>query len=398
VDFGAVIPWKLALLDRAFDRLPHAPSALRDDLERFGDEQARWLDDYALFMAIKAEQGGGSWAAWPEALRMRDPAAMRAARRRLSGAIDRHVFRQFLFFRQWARVRRIVAAAGLRIIGDIPVYVAPDSADVWAHPELFLLDGQRHPSVVAGVPPDFFSETGQLWGNPIYAWERHAATRFAWWIDRLDSLRTLVDLIRIDHFRAFADYWEIPAGSATAQVGRWVDGPGKAFFDHVEAALGEVPIIAEDLGELHDCVPALREAVGLPGMAVLQFGLDGDPDNPFHPDAIAAHTVVYTGTHDNDTTVGWYSSLSRAERRHVDGEIGSTPATVHWDMIETAWRTPAVLAVAPLQDVLGLGTEARMNVPGTTGGNWTWRLPNGALAGATADRLAALNRTTRRHR
>jgi 4-alpha-glucanotransferase len=248
------------------------------------------------------------------------------------------------------------------------------------------------------VPPDFFSETGQLWGNPIYDWEQHAETGYAWWIARLDALRRLVDLIRIDHFRAFADYWEVPASSLTARVGRWVDGPGRPFFDAVEAALGDLPIIAEDLGEMHDVVPELRDAVGLPGMAVLQFGLDGEPDNPFHPDVITEHTVVYTGTHDNDTTAGWYAKLDPDEQALVDGELGSTADTINFDMIETAWRTPAVLAVTPLQDVLGLGTEARMNTPSTTGGNWTWRITGDALIADRARYLADLNRATGRHR
>jgi 4-alpha-glucanotransferase len=398
VDYGRVIPWKRALLDAAHRRLPGAPAALRRDFVRFRDEQAKWLEDYALFMALKEEHGGGSWAEWPRDIRRREPGALRSARHRLAEEVARHCFHQFLFFHQWARLGNRVADAGMRIIGDIPVYVAPDSADVWSHPELFLLDDERRPTAVAGVPPDYFAETGQLWGNPLYDWEAHAASGFSWWIDRLRTLQELVDVIRIDHFRAFADYWEIPAGSPTAETGRWRIGPGKPFFTTVAAALGGLPIIAEDLGEVHDVVLDLLEAVDLPGMKLLQFAFDGDPDNPFLPESYPENCVVYTGTHDNQTITGWYASLDDGDRRRVDEALGTGPRRVVWDMITAAWESAAFLAVTPLQDVLQLGDQARMNRPGTVGGNWSWRLEDRSLTPARAARLAAVNLRSGRHR
>lgn len=398
VEYGAVIPWKSELLDRAHRRLPGSSRSLRTAFAAFRDEQDHWLEDYALFMALKAAHGGGSWSDWPREIRRREPGALREARQRLGPQVARHTFRQFLFFRQWSRLRERAHGEGIEIIGDIPIYVAPDSADVWSHPGLFLLDDERRPTVVAGVPPDYFAETGQLWGNPLYDWETHAASGFAWWIDRLAHLRDLVDVVRIDHFRGFADYWEIPAGSPTAERGRWVDGPGVSFFRTVSAALGELPIIAEDLGEVHDVVRELLEAVDLPGMKVLQFAFDGDPDNPFLPENHPEHCVVYTGTHDNQTIKGWYASLCAKERRRVNRRFGTGPATIVWDMIAAAWESPAILALTPMQDVLALGDEARMNRPGTLGGNWSWRLTGRSLTGSRAGRLAALNRRTGRHR
>jgi 4-alpha-glucanotransferase len=397
VDFGRVIPWKLGLLDTAYARLPGAGTELRAEFDAFREEHSRWLDDYTLFMALKVRRGGGSWADWPDKLKRRRRRAMRAARKDTAGDVERLAFRQFLFYRQWGRVAALAADAGLRIIGDVPFYVAPDSADVWANPELFLLDGAGDPAVVAGVPPDYFSETGQLWGNPIYDWEAMAGDGYGWWIDRLATLRTLVDLIRIDHFRAFADYWEVPAGSKTAEVGRWVDGPGEPFFAAVETALGELPIIAEDLGELHDVVPELRDRLGLPGMKVLQFAFDGDPGNPFLPEHYPESCVVYTGTHDNETAAGWYAGLEEQVREDVLAILGSDGADVAADMITAAWRSRAVLAVTPVQDVLGLDNDSRMNTPGTLGGNWDWRMTTLPDATAAA-RLAALNTATRRHR
>jgi len=399
IDFGRVIPWKQGLLNRAFDRFRRSPpgdSATR--YAAFRRAHAGWLDDYSLFMALKEAHGGGPWSEWPESLRHRRRAAMAAARESLAEEAERQAFRQFLFFEQWGRLRRRAAALGLRIMGDAPMYVAGDSADVWAHPDLFKLDADLNPTVVAGVPPDYFTETGQLWGNPIYDWERHAADGYAWWISRLQALLELADLVRIDHFRAFVDYWEVPAGSATAQGGRWMWGPGAGFFREVELALGGLPIVAEDLGELHPEVPELLEELGLPGMKVLQFAYDGDPDNPFLPERHTEDCVVYTGTHDNDTTLGWYRSLPPQDRRRVRAALGTTGRTIAWDLIRAAWASPAFLAVAPLQDVLEVGTEGRMNLPGSFGSNWTWRLRRGALTRARRDKLAAANREAGRSR
>jgi 4-alpha-glucanotransferase len=399
VDFGRVIPWKLGLLDRAFDRFHTAPPGDGPARYRsFRRAHAGWLDDYALFMALKEAHGGGSWTQWPAPLRHRRRAALVEARGVLSTEVDRQAFRQFLFFEQWGRLRERARRLGLQIMGDAPMYVAADSADVWAHPELFRLDADLNPSVVAGVPPDYFTDTGQLWGNPIYDWERHAADGYAWWISRLQALLELADLVRIDHFRAFVDYWEVPAGSPTAAAGRWAQGPGAAFFRQAEEALGGLPIVAEDLGELHPEVPALLEKTGLPGMKVLQFAYDGDPENPFLPEHHSEDCVVYTGTHDNDTTVGWYRSLRPEQRRLVRTALGSTGRGIAWDLIRVAWASPAFLAVAPMQDVLELGSEGRMNLPGSFGGNWSWRLAPEGMSRAPQERLAAANREAGRHR
>lgn len=399
VDFGAVIPWKLELLDCAFRRFQSDPPT--DQVARYAAFRAReahWLDDYALFMALKEAHGGGHWDQWPADLRHRRSAALDRARAALAGEVEGAAFRQFLFFDQWARLRAKARDAGLLILGDAPMYVAGDSADVWAHPELFKLDDDLRPTVVAGVPPDYFTEAGQLWGNPIYRWERHAADGYAWWISRLRSLLGLTDLVRIDHFRAFVDYWEIPAGSPTAARGEWALGPGVAFFDRAAEALGGLPIVAEDLGVLHAGIPALLAQTGLPGMKILQFAYDGDPRNQFLPEHHPVNSVVYTGTHDNDTTVGWYRSLPPADRRRVARAVGGDGRRISWRLITQAWQSPAFLAIAPVQDVLGLGSEARMNTPGSFGRNWTWRMKPGALRRALRDRLAALNRAAGRAR
>ena len=399
VDFGKLIPWKLALLDRAHDRFLADPPG--DSLARyraFRRAHAGWLEDYALFMALKEAHGGGPWAGWPQPIRHRRRAALERARASLAAEAEGQAFRQFVFFDQWERLRARARRLGLRLLGDAPMYVAEDSADVWAHPHLFALDHDLRPTVVAGVPPDYFTEAGQLWGNPLYAWERHAADGYAWWISRLRSLVELTDLVRIDHFRAFADYWEVPAGSLTAAVGRWVPGPGATFFARAEQALGSLPIVAEDLGEVHPVVPALLAEVGFPGMKVLQLAFDGDPRNPFLPQYHPENCVVYTGTHDNDTTRGWYRSLPPEERRRVRAAVDGDGRRMAWGLITLAWESRAFLAVAPMQDLLGLGSQARMNTPGSLGGNWTWRMKPGAADRRLQQRLADLNRQTDRQR
>jgi len=397
VDFAQVIPWKLGLLDAAHRRFrADPPGECAARYSAFRRAQAGWLDDYALFMALKEAHGGGHWDRWPDPIRHRRPAALAGARASLAQEAERQAFRQFLFFNQWGRLRRRARRLGLRIMGDAPMYVAGDSADVWAHPDLFLLDRDLRPRAVAGVPPDFFTEAGQLWGNPLYRWERHAADGYAWWISRLRALLDLADLVRIDHFRAFVDYWEVPAGAPTAAAGRWRPGPGAAFFTAAEQALGGLPIVAEDLGELHPGVPALLAEVGLPGMKVLQFAYDGDPDNPFLPEHHPENCVVYTGTHDNDTTVGWYRSLPAAARTRVRAALGGDGRRINWRLITRAWESPAFLAVAPMQDLLGVGSEGRMNTPGSFGGNWTWRMPPGAARRRIQQRMADLNHRTRR--
>lgn len=399
VDYGAVIPWKLAVLDAAFDTFRSSPPAgLFEAHTGFREQHGAWLEDYALFMAIKDARGGGPWWEWPDDLRMADPAAVAASAARLGLEVERQMFRQFIFFRQWDRVRVAAAERGIGIIGDIPIFVAPDSVDVWANPHLFHLDDDRRMTVVAGVPPDYFSEMGQLWGNPLYDWEAHAADGYAWWIERLRHTAAMVDVVRIDHFRGFVDYWEIPAGSPTAVEGRWMDGPGRAVFDAIEAALGDLPIIAEDLGDVHDGIPALRDELGLPGMKILQFAYDGNPENDFLPGRYPENCVVYTGTHDNDPVLGWYREASWANRLRARVALRAWgPArTIPHRMIEAAWRSRAVMAVAQLQDVLRLGSESRTNIPSTPAGNWQWRFRDGDLTSRTAAWLRKLNARTGR--
>lgn len=371
-DFAEAAEWKRPMLREAAATLRRASAGIRQRYEHFRDSHGAWLDDYALFMAIKGRQGGGPFFTWPEDLRHRRPVALREARTELAEEVERQAIYQFFFFDQWERLHRHGVDRGVRIIGDLPIFVAGDSADVWTRPELFDLDASGRPRVVAGVPPDYFSATGQLWGNPLYTWEAHDAEHYEWWIDRLRTLLELVDLVRIDHFRAFSDYWEIPAGAATAEHGRWVLGPGRGFFDIVEGALGHLPLIAEDLGELHETVPQLRDAVGLPGMKLGQFSFTDPPDPPA---GWPEHAVGYTGTHDNDTTEGWWRQAPEVEKRRAKEMAGVRDGSAAWDLVTAVWRSPAEIAVSPIQDVLGLGTEARMNLPGTVGPqNWTWRL------------------------
>jgi 4-alpha-glucanotransferase len=375
VDFGAVIPWKRQLLADAFSRFEAGGGdpEISQAFEEFRTDQP-WLDDYADFMAIKTAHGDGSWQDWPNELRMREPSALAAARARLAQSIDRIRFSQFLFFRQWDALHRHAAHRHVRIIGDVPIFVAGDSSDVWAHPELFLLDRHRRPTVAAGVPPDYFSATGQLWGNPLYNWAYHEKTGYAWWIDRLRSTFSIADVARVDHFRAFADYWEIPAGAPTATKGVWRDGPGMAFFDAVRAQLGDLPIIAEDLGELSAKVPALLDRVGFPGMRVLTFAFSTDETDSFLPHNYPVEAVAYTGTHDNDTTLGWWRSAPKSERKFAQRYLGLDPADPVTGFLEALWGSRAMFAIAPMQDLLGLDSSARMNIPSTTNDNWRWRM------------------------
>jgi 4-alpha-glucanotransferase len=310
---------------------------------------------------------------WPAPLVRREPAALAEARRQYEDTIGAHRFRQFLFFRQWGAVRQYANAKGIRLLGDVPIFVSGDSADVWANPELFLLDEQRRPTHVAGVPPDYFSATGQLWGNPLYNWERLKQTGYAWWIERFRATLEQVDVVRVDHFRGFEAYWEIPAGMPTAQVGRWAKGPGPDLFVALRAGLGRLPIIAEDLGVITPEVEALRDQFRFPGMRILQFAFGGAVENRFLPHNYEHNTVVYTGTHDNDTTRGWFATLSDAERHFVRRYLARDGSDITWDLLRLAWSSVADYALAPLQDVLDLGTEARLTLPGRAAGNWNWR-------------------------
>ncbi len=384
VDFDAVKRFKFALLETAWKNFSTgARSDLRPDFEHFGNDHAHWLDDYALFRALTARYDGASYLEWPEELIRRTPAALDRARRALASQVDRVRFVQFVLFRQGARLKAHARARGVRLIGDLPFFVSPDSSDVWAHPELFLLDAQHRPRVVAGVPPDYFSSQGQRWGNPIYDWDALAASGYRWCIDRLRALLAHVDAIRLDHFRGFAAAWHVPAGAPTAESGQWMPGPGAGFFAEVEKALGGLPFLAEDLGIITPDVVALRDAFRLPGTRVLQFAFDGHADNPHLPDNHVPNSVVYTGTHDNPTTRGWHDDLSEAERRNLWRYLkrgGGTSADAAPALLRLAWSSVAALAIAPLQDVLNLGKDARMNQPGTAQGNWRWRSTEAMLS------------------
>ncbi len=400
VDYDAVKRFKYAVLETAWKRFSDgARSDLRADFERFGHDQAHWLEDYALFRALKARYHDASYLEWPDDLIRRAPAALDQARRDLAGQVDRVRFAQFLLFRQGARLKTHARAKGVRLIGDLPFFVSPDSSDVWANPELFLLDATRRPRVVAGVPPDYFSAEGQRWGNPIYDWEALAARGYRWCIDRLRALLAHVDAIRLDHFRGFAAAWHIPAGAPTAQSGQWIPGPSAGLFTAVEKALGALPFVAEDLGMITPDVGALRDELRVPGTRVLQFAFDGHSDNPYLPHNYVPNTVAYTGTHDNPTTRGWYEALPDAERgnlwRYLQRAAGTgeeaAPA-----LLRLAWSSVAALAIAPLQDVLNLGKEARMNQPGSAEGNWRWRVTDEMLGGAALETLRDLTVTSAR--
>ena len=392
VDYGPVIQWKLTLLDRAFANFTKSASdELKIELTQFLATEASWLNDFALFMAIKESQGGVSWENWPRPLRTRDAKALQAFREQNPEAIQRHMFRQFLFFRQWQKLHDYTNEQGITILGDIPIFVAYDSADAWANPDLFYMDKEGKPTFVAGVPPDYFSPTGQLWGNPIYKWETHHKTGYAWWIERIRQTLKLFDVLRIDHFRGFAGYWEIPAGMPTAEVGRWAPGPGAALFEAIRGALGGLPIIAEDLGEITPDVIELRESLGLPGMKILQFAFQNDPADPFLPHNYPRNCVAYTGTHDNDTTVGWYAAAPEPERDLVRRYLARSGNDISWDFIRAVWSSVAMYAMAPMQDLLALDTSGRMNLPGRPGGNWTWRLDSEMLTEALAARMRETN-------
>jgi 4-alpha-glucanotransferase len=364
--------------------------ALQPLFDNFRAAEADWLDDFALFMTLKEAHGDGSWLEWPETLIQRNPGELERARQKGSAQIGLHMFRQFLFFRQWRALKEYANQQGVRLIGDAPIFIASDSVDVWTHPELFLLDARRRPRVVAGVPPDYFSATGQLWGNPLYDWAKHRETGYAWWLARLRKTLENVDWVRLDHFRGFVANWEIPADSPTAETGRWVKGPGADLFETLRRELGTLPLIAEDLGVITPEVEGLRQQFQLPGMRILQFAFGGAQEDRFLPYRYERNTVVYTGTHDNDTTLGWHALLTDAERRFLRRYAPSTDGDAARDLIRLAWASVADSALAPLQDVLSLGSEARMNRPGTPSGNWRWRFTSDMLTPALIDRLADL--------
>jgi 4-alpha-glucanotransferase len=402
IDYNSVIPFKHRLLEKAWTNFTKArPAELQIAFEQFCHEQAHWLVDYALFRALKIRYKGAYYLEWPTELIQRVPKPLAQARRELANQIDQIRFAQFLLYRQGERLKEHAKAKGVCLIGDVPFFVSPDSSDVWANPELFLLDDQRRPRFVAGVPPDYFSAQGQLWGNPVYNWGRLRETGYRWCIDRLRALLAHVDVIRLDHFRAFAAAWHVPAGSPTAQSGQWVPGPGADFFNAVKKELGGLPFIAEDLGLITPDVYALRDQFQIPGTRVLQFAFDGNPNNPYLPHNYPSNAVVYTGTHDNLTSRGWYEELPANQRQNLWRYLNSRQRDsreVAWDLIRLAWSSPTALAMAPLQDVLNLGAEARMNIPGRTEGNWSWRSSEELLSAADFHALRDLTRSTNRLR
>ena len=400
VAFDAVTRFKYGLLETAWKNFrAGARPDLDEHFERFVHEQAHWLDDYALFRALKARYDGASYLEWPDELVRRNPAALEAARRELASQVDRVRFVQFVLFRQGARLQAHARARGVGMIGDLPFFVSADSSDVWANPELFLVDAGLQPRVVAGVPPDYFSAQGQRWGNPIYDWDALAARGYRWCIDRMRALLAHVDAIRLDHFRAFAAAWHVPADAPTAQSGQWVPGPGAGVFHAIEAALGGLPFVAEDLGLITPDVGALRDEFRIPGTRVLQFAFDGHADNPHLPDNYVPNTVVYTGTHDNPTTRGWYEERPGAERDTLWRQLKRGPGTARDAapaLLHLAWSSVAALAMAPVQDVLNLGQEARMNQPGIGQGNWRWRVTDDELSGSALESLRDLTRASAR--
>ncbi|GFE59057.1 4-alpha-glucanotransferase [Geobacter sp. AOG1] len=391
VDFPQVETHKLPLLERAAGAFFAAADQQRmEEFWHFCDANNWWLQDFALFMALKSRFKGKNWSAWPRDISRRESAALQQYGEELGPQIGAHKYVQWQFYRQWHDLKSYAGAKGVELFGDIPIFVAHDSADVWANPGLFHLDGAGQPTVVAGVPPDYFSKTGQLWGNPLYRWEEMAAGGYDWWTARLRSSFALYDLVRIDHFRGFEAYWEVPAKEKTAVNGRWVKGPGEALFTALETALGKLPIVAEDLGVITPEVEVLRDRFGFAGMKILQFAFGSGPDNAYLPHNHVRNCVVYTGTHDNDTTLGWFDSLKDKDRQKVLRYLDCAASGMPWGLVRAAMASVAALAVIPLQDFLELPASARMNVPGTPRGNWSWRFTGDVLSEPLAKKVHEL--------
>lgn len=399
VDYGRVIKEKLPLLRKAW--LSFRKQAAAEEREAFGaytQAAAFWLDDFALFMALKEHYQGKPWVGWTKPLIKRTPAAISRAKQKYADTIDFHKFLQFEFHQQISSLKAYANQRHIKIIGDLPIYVAHDSAEVWAQPRYFDIDHDTgRPYAVAGVPPDYFSATGQLWGNPLYNWEALRQDDYGWWAKRFTALLEYVDAVRIDHFRGFEAYWRVPYGESTAINGTWVKGPGEGLFNSLYQQLGDLPIIAEDLGVITPEVEALRDGFNLPGMKILQFAFGSGDDNPYLPHNYQPNCVVYTGTHDNDTTLGWFHSLSEEERGAVVQYLQSENlAEIHWDMINLAFSSKATIAIVPLQDILGLDTQARMNTPSQGQGNWAWRFEPGSLTAELQQRVLALTEVSGR--
>lgn len=399
VDFEQVIPVKTNLLKKACENFKNnATVTQKKAFHSFCDRRGYWLDNYALFMSLKDAQNGASWYTWEVELAKREPAVLAQMEQELTQDIFYYKFIQYEFFRQWSELKKYANQNGVDIIGDIPIYVAHDSADVWANPEFFALDEETGAAaLMAGVPPDYFSANGQLWGNPVYNWEELQKQDFKWWVQRFEAMLDYVDIIRIDHFRGFEAYWAIPQGEKTAIHGEWIKAPGEEFFAVIKQKFGKLPILAEDLGIITPQVEALRDQFEFPGMKVLQFAFGSDPGNPFLPFNYPRNAVVYTGTHDNDTTVGWFNTTNDYEKQNLLLYLGSiSPDGINWDLIRLALSSVANQAIIPLQDVLGLGTTARMNYPSTVQGNWEWRYQKEVLTKELSDRLKILTNLYRR--
>ncbi len=393
VDFERAIALKVPLLKKACENFKaNASPVQQKEFSAFCESKENWLEDYALFMALKDNFGGVSWNNWEPEIARREPESQQKWRQQLNAEIYYYKYVQFEFFRQWTELKRYANLRDIKIIGDIPIYVAHDSADVWSHREIFCLhEASGEPALMAGVPPDYFSSTGQLWGNPVYNWEKLQASNFQWWVERFEAIFAYVDVTRIDHFRGFEAYWAVKRGQETAMYGEWIKAPGTALLDLINQKFGNLPIIAEDLGVITPEVEALRDRYEFPGMKILQFAFGAGPGDPFLPFNYDRNCVVYTGTHDNDTTVGWFNQLSNYERDEVLRYLGCIdPQGIHWSLIRMGWMSIANIAIVPYQDLLGLGTDARMNFPGKPEGNWGWRYRPEALNREVGDRLKTM--------
>lgn len=393
VDYGQMYAHRYPILRKAYAAA--LAKGLQQEAEylKFMEENAYWIIDYALYMAVKASFDNTCWIEWDEDIRLRKPEAVQAYSEKYADEMGFYYFQQYMFSTQWKKLKKYANDAGVEIVGDIPIYVAFDSADTWANPELFQLDEENLPIGVAGCPPDAFSETGQLWGNPLYKWEYHKETDFEWWMKRIAHCYEMYDIVRIDHFRGFDEYWFVPYGDETAQNGKWLPGPGIALFETMKAVMGQKKVIAEDLGFLTETVLELVDNTGFPGMKVLQFAFGGDADNAYLPHNHKKNSIVYTGTHDNETTVGWYWNLDESTRKHVKDYFDITDETkVNWIFIRTALSSVADTAVIPMQDYLGMGNEGRINTPSTLGSNWEWRMKKDACTGELAKKIYQLTK------
>ena len=394
IDYGAIYNQKYPLLRKAYENFKaNGNKELKEKLETFKTENSSWLDDYSLYISLKNHFNGLPWNEWEDDIRTRKEAAINKYKAELANEIEYHNFIQFLFFTQWNNVKKYANDNGIKIIGDIPIFVAVDSSDAWANPEIFLFDPELKPVKVAGVPPDYFSATGQLWGNPLYDWDKLKELNYKWWVDRVKANLSTCDIIRIDHFRGFDEYWAVPYGDKTAENGTWCPGPRMDLFNAIKNELGELPIIAEDLGTMTQGVIDLREATGFPGMKILGFAFDSKEENDYLPHTYTKNCVVYTGTHDNDTLIGWFTKANEDDKQFARNYLNSrSDDEIHWDAIRGAWSSVASMAIAPIQDFLGLGSEARINTPGVAAGNWQWRLKDGVLTDELAERIAKLTK------